>query len=64
MKKRKTSQALPVNPDSRVVTKPCKLSTMEVIELEKKVLHFAKGKWSTYVRAAILTYKPKKEDFQ
>jgi len=63
MAKRKTNQALPVNADARIITKPCKLSTNEVLELEKKVLYFSKGKWSAYVRAAILNYKPKKEDF-
>lgn len=63
MKPRKANQALPVDPDARIIPKPVKFSTMEIVKLQSKVLHFAGGKWSTYIRAAVLNYKPKKEDF-
>lgn len=64
--KRKANEKIPAtrNADSRLVPVSGKLSINEVHEMEKKVLFFAKGNRSLYVRAALLNYKPKKEDFK
>lgn len=63
--KRKANAKLdrPMNPDSRLTTVPVKLSVDEARDLDKKALAFASGKRSTYIRAALLNYRPKKEDF-
>lgn len=61
--KRKAAQPLPMNPDARLVSWTGKFSVSEAHELTKKILHFARGKRSLYIRAAVLNYKPKKEDF-
>ncbi len=64
--KRKANQKIerPMNPDARLVLAATKISPNEAMDLEPKVLHFAKGKMSVYLRAALLNYKPKKEDFK
>lgn len=64
--RRKANQKLklPKNPDARGVTWPVKLSFTEALEIEPKILHYAEGKRSVYIRAALLNYKPKKEDFK
>lgn len=49
---------------ARVVTWPVKLSFEEALDLEVKLLSFAKGNRSLYIRTALLNYKPKKEDFK
>ena len=64
MSKRKANSKLPRDPDARVVTWPVKLSTTEALEQEKKILFYAGGNRSLYLRAALLNYKPKKEDFK
>lgn len=63
---RKPAAKLPKtqNPDSRMVTIPFKVSINEAHELEKKALFYCGGKRSLFVRAALLNYKPKKEDFK
>jgi hypothetical protein len=62
--KRKANARLPKSSSSRIITWPVKLSTDEALELEKRVLHYARGNRSLYLRAAALNYKPKKEDFE
>ena len=44
--------------------KATKVSPNEALELEPKILHYAGGNDSLYIRAALLNYKPKKEDFK
>lgn len=41
-----------------------KLSMDEATDVDAKALQYAKGKRSLYIRAALLNYKPKKEDFK
>lgn len=63
--KRKPSEKLrrPMNPQARLTTWPVKLSNEEALELEKRILHYAGGNRSLFLRVAALNYKPKKEDF-
>lgn len=52
------------NPDSRMVPLTLKVSIAEAHELEKKILYYASGNRSLFLRSAVLNYKPRKEDFK
>jgi hypothetical protein len=60
----KRKKQIPMNPDARVTSWTVKLSPEEAQELDIKILHYAKGNRSKYLRTAVLAYKPKKEDFK
>lgn len=62
--KKKRGANQPLNPIARVINYTGKISPEEALDLEPKILHFAQGNRSLYVRAALLNYKPKKEDFK
>jgi len=62
--KRKPQSQLPSNPDSFVRVVAGKLSANEMEELMPKIVYYAKGNNSLYVRTALMNYKPKKEDFK
>ncbi len=49
---------------SNNVTWPVKVSVTEALEIEPKILYYAGGSRSLYIRTALLNYKPKKGDFK
>lgn len=54
----------PKNADSLNQTWTCKVSVEEGQKLETKILQYAKGNRSEYIRIALLNYAPKKGDFK
>ncbi len=61
MKKQKRRSAK--NPASDNVPVTIKLSVNDLLELDPKILHYAKGNRSLFLRTAALKYVPKKGDF-
>lgn len=64
MKTRKANEKLQSNENARIITWPVKLSVDEAQKIDKLIDVFADGVRSLYIRAALLNYKPTKNDFK